>query len=86
MPTREQIAAAIDRALAPARKRRDAASEAGRGLYPSEMDWASDKELAEVHALQLMLNTHPESTAAAARERAKAKRAARRRAATKKGT
>lgn len=72
------IALDIETCLGAARARRDAAPASSRGLYTSEMDWATSDELDQLHALQMEMATHPDKTAEAARSRARARRARRR--------
>lgn len=78
MRTLAEIDAAIETCLSSAEERQQAADPSLRGLRPSTTDWATQEELAELNRLQLERATHPEATAAAARARVAAKRAARR--------
>lgn len=81
----EELRAAIQELGERFDARRDAASEATRGLYPCGLEWATDEELATLHDLQGRLQAHPDSSTAAARERAAARRAARRAALGEEG-
>lgn len=74
--TIDELHSAIDEAMRPAEEHMAPAHT--RGIYPYATDWATEEELAEAHRLQMLLSAHPENTAAAARARADARRAARR--------
>ena len=78
MPSAREIEAAIDAALAPARKRMQQADEPLQALRPCETDWATSEELAELHRLQMELVPLRQANRAAARERCAARRRARR--------
>lgn len=70
------IGAEIDRVLEPARARMRSASPGTLALYPTEHDWTTDAERAEIARLVLTLPRSGE-IARAARERVQRKRAER---------
>lgn len=70
------IGAEIDRVLEPARARMRSASPGSLALYPTEHDWTTDAERAEIARLVLTLPRSGE-IARAARERVQRKRAER---------
>jgi len=70
------IGAEIDRVLEPARERMRTASPGTLALYPTEHDWTTDAERAEIARLVLTLPRSGE-IARAARERVRRKRAER---------
>jgi hypothetical protein len=76
--TKAEIGAAIDAALEPARERLQQADEPMRALLPCETDWATSEELAELHRLQMELIPLRQADRAGARQRADARRRARR--------
>jgi hypothetical protein len=75
----DAIEAEIDRVLAAAKARRAAATDqAIRGLNPTDFDWTTEAERAELHELQLAAVPLRQAWRAGAAERFAIKRAARR--------
>lgn len=75
--TAEEINAKIEAVLEPARERMQQADETGRGLNPTESDWSTPEELAEIHRLQMKLVPFRQADREAAQKRIAERRAKR---------